>query len=165
MKAMNRLGVPVFVASVLGGMAVLLGPGSSAAADVGPEQALLAATSGVVGAGDAGSEAVAFDGQASISGRVIYDTTFGGPPVLQLIIDLSRIKGRGMRTGAAYLVSSQAILHRPLQAFDAIELTFSFAPAGNVLLARSGLASFGVRYNAASGIAATPVRVTTQAPD
>jgi hypothetical protein len=107
---------------------------------------------------------VVFVGQASISGKVIYDTVFGAPPVLEIIVDLSDVRGRGLRTGKAYLVSSQAILHRPLLAFDPIEISFTFAADGNMLLARSAVASFGVSYSAAGGMTTTPVRIAPLAP-
>ena len=165
MRTMNRSVVPVVLASVVGGAAGLTGWGTSLAADPAPiEKTVLAAAAGAVAANDAASEAVVFSGQATISGKVIYDTVFGAPPILEIIVDLSTVKGKGARTGTAYLVSSQAILHRPLVAFDPIEVAFSFAANGNTALARSATASFGVYYNAVTGMTTTPVRVVPQVP-
>ncbi|GAB3665219.1 hypothetical protein GCM10028813_46360 [Ramlibacter alkalitolerans] len=159
---MHRTALPVVVASVVGAAAGSLAWGTSAAADPAPvEKTLLALAAGTVGADGAASEPVVFTGQASITGRVIYDTVFGAPPVLELIVDLSQVTGKGLRTGKAYQVASQAILHRPLKAFEPVELGFSFAADGGVTLARSALATFGVYYNAASGVSTTPVQIST----
>jgi len=105
------------------------------------------------------AEPVAFSGQAAVSGRVIHDTVFGAPPVLEVIVDLSQVTGKGLSSGAVYTVQGQAIVHRPLLAFEQVEVGFSFAPEGNVLQARSAIAAFGVYYSAAKGMTITPVRI------
>ncbi|HET8746621.1 MAG TPA: hypothetical protein VFM98_13525 [Ramlibacter sp.] len=162
MKTMHRAAASVLLAS-LGAAASLAWPASAAAQATPTENTVVAVAVGTVGS-EAASEPVVFAGQASITGKVIYDTVFGAPPVLQLIVDLSQVTGRGQRTGTAYRVAGQAILHRPLQAFDVIDLSFSFGPAGDFALSRSALASFGVYYNATSGVSTTPMTISTLPP-
>ena len=164
MNRKNRAVVPLVIASVVGAAGALAPTRSALADPPATENAVTAKASGTVGAGGPASEPVTFSGQAAISGKVILDTHFGAPPVLEIIVDLSQVKGRGIRTGKDYLVSTHAILHRPLLAFDPIEVGFSFAEDGQLLPARSALASFGVHYNAARGITATPVRITLHPP-
>ena len=113
---------------------------------------------------DGSLEPVAFSGQASITGRVIRDTDFGAPPVLELIVDLGGVKARGLRSGQAYEVESQAIVRRPLQPFEQVELGISFAPRQDLTQARSAVASFAVRYSEAKGLAATPVKIEPNPP-
>lgn len=160
MKTIHSPVLPILLAAVLAGA-----PGQSAAVDPpGPENTVVAIATGAVGPSDAASEPVVFTGQAAISGKVIYDTVFGAPPELEISVDFSGVTGKGARTGRLYLVTSQAILHRPLLAFDTIEVGVSFAADANALLARSALASFALSYSAASGITATPVRISPVPP-
>jgi hypothetical protein len=95
---------------------------------------------------------------------VIRDTVFGAPPVLEILVDLSNVRGRGVRTGKSYLVAGHTVLHRPLLAFDPVEVTFSYAADGNLLLARSALASFGVYYSAGKGMTTSAVRILPNRP-
>jgi hypothetical protein len=165
MGSMNRTVVPVLLAAALGAASgVVAAQTSAAAAAASVEKTVIALAAGTVGAGDAASEPVVFVGQASITGKVIYDTVFGAPPVLEISVDLSGVSGMGLRTGRTYQVATQAVLHRPLLAFDSIEVGLSFAADGNATLARSALASFGVLYNATGGMTATPVRISTPPP-
>jgi len=158
MNTMHRTVMPALLAA-------LAGIASAAPPDVASqEKTVVAMAAGGVGGGGKASEAVVFSGQATISGKVIYDNVFGAPPVLEIIVDLSAVKGKGVQSGKAYLVSSQTILHRPLLAFDPLEVSFPFAADGNVLQARSARASFGVYYNAAKGMSTTPV-VISQSPN
>jgi hypothetical protein len=114
-------------------------------------------------ASDPSNEPVVFDGQATLTGRVINDTTFGTPPVLELIVDMSGVTATGARTKQAYQVQTTAIVHRPLLASEQYELGFSISTPGNALLARSGLATFGVQYNAGT-MTATPIKVAPHPP-
>jgi len=157
MKTMHRL-IPVLLAGALA-----WGP-STAADPPALEKTVVAAATGAVGAAGAASEAVVFVGEAQISGKVIYDTVLGAPPILEIIVDLSKVTGRGTRSGKPYVVSSQAILHRPLLAFDQVEVSFPFAAGGSPLQARSATASFGIYYSAAKGMTTTPVRISPHAP-
>ena len=126
-----------------------------------PRTVVAAAVNGAVSSSGGPSEAVIFSGQASVSGKVIPDPDFGAPPILEIVIDLSNVSGRGVQSGKTYLVSTQAVLHRPLLAFDLIELSFPFVAEGDDMLrASSALASFGIQFSAARGITATKVNIT-----
>lgn len=128
---------------------------------VGHQSTVVSAVRGAVGGGPGPAEAVLFSGQASISGKVIHDPDFGTPPILEVAIDLSNVTGTGTQSRKTYVVSTQAILHRPLLAFDPLELSFPFFLEGGSSPARWGLAMFGVQFDAAKGMTATPVTVTT----
>ncbi|MBA2964239.1 MULTISPECIES: hypothetical protein [Ramlibacter] len=155
MNTLHRRLVPVLLAIVVTAVA---------AADADQQKAVTAQAAGTVAAAGPATEAVVFSGQASISGRVVRDTTFGAPPVLEIIVDMKNVTGKGVRSGKAYLVSSESIVRRPLAAFEQVEVSFPFAPDGNVLQARSAMASFGVNYNASKGLTTTPVRISAQNP-
>ena len=149
--------VPALLASVLG-MA------SAVAADVAPEKTVVAPVAGAVGGSAGPAEAVVVAGHVSITGKIIHATVFGAPPVLELHVDLSNVRGRGQRTGKPYVVDSQAILHRPLVAFDPVEISFPFVVDGKLLLARSATASFGVYYSASKGMTTSPVQIKANPP-
>jgi len=182
MKNMHRpwiAGLLSFSTALVVGM---LGWGSGHARDVRPRAtvpagpvpvnaapvvgSVVAATvSGAVSSSGGPAEAVVFSGQASISGKVIHDPDFGTPPVIEIIVDLSKVSGVGLRSRKAYLVSTQAVLHRPLLAFDSVEVSFPFVAEGeDMLRARSGLASFGIQFSAAGGITASRVIITDNRP-
>ena len=165
MRSLERSFLPALLSCAVVGAAGLLAWGTSAAADPPPvEKTVTALASGTVGAGGRASEPVVFSGQAVITGKVIEDTVFRAPPVLEIIVDLSKVVGKGQRSGKAYVVASPAILHRPLLANDVVEVNFTFAADGNALQARSATASFGILYSAAKGVSTTPVRIATQSP-
>jgi hypothetical protein len=124
-----------------------------------PATVVAAAVNGAASSSGGPAEVVVFSGQASISGKVIDDPHFGAPPVLEIVVDLSNVSGKGVHSGKTYQVSTQAVLHRPLVAFDAIELNFPFFAAGDASPARSALASFGIRFSDAGGITTTPVTI------
>jgi hypothetical protein len=106
------------------------------------------------------TENIAFSGKASISGKVIDDPHFRGPTVLQLVIDFSGVTGVGVTSGKKYVTEAQAVLHRPLIAFDPIQATFPYYSSGNFASARTALASFAVSYGPPAGIVVTS-KVTT----
>ena len=134
MKTMHRPVIFVLLASVITVAAGMLGWGKAVADAVPPEKTVVAAVMGMVDGSGGPAEAVVFTGQASISGKVVHDTVFGAPPVLEIIVDLSNVSGKGLRSGKTYLVvSNQLILHRPLLAFDPIEVSFPFFADGNML--------------------------------
>ena len=150
MARSNRTLAPVLLASVLGAATGGLVPRTAAA------QTAVTGT-----AVERALEPVVFGGQASITGRVIPDTDFGAPPVLEVIVDLSTATARGLRSGLAYQVQGQSILHRPLQPFEQVEVGVSFAPQGDLLQARSAVATFDVHYSAAKGMTTTPVKIVS----
>ena len=164
MKKMHRSLIPVLLAFVITGVTGMLGWGS-ALADASPlEKTVVAAAIGAVGGSGGTSEAVIFSGQASISGKVVHDTVFGAPLILEIVVDLSQVSGKGLRSGKIYLVSSHAILHRPLLAFDPVEVSFPFFTDGNMLSARSATASFGIHFSAAKGMTTTRVIIKPNLP-
>lgn len=167
MKKMHRPWIPVFpsigialVVAMLGWLGTPAGAEPAGVAADGRTVAM-ATVNGAVSSSGGQSEAVIFSGQASISGKVIPDPDFGAPPILEIVIDLSNVSGTGVRSGKTYLVSTQAVLHRPLLAFDSIELSFPFIAEGDDMLrARSALASFSIQFSAARGITPTKVNIT-----
>jgi hypothetical protein len=170
MAARNQPVLPVLLACAIGAASGWLPRTAAAQARTDAVAAAGTATSPVTGslpagtAADMATEPVVFAGQAAVSGRVVRDTTFGAPPVLELVIDLGKVTARGLRSGVAYHVHGEAILHRPLQAFEQVEVGVSIAPPNNPLQARSAVATFGVHYSAAKGITATPVSIAPHPP-
>lgn len=106
------------------------------------------------------TENISFTGKASITGKVIDDPDFRGPPVLQLLIDFSGVTGVGVSSGKQYVTTAQAVLHRPLITFDPIQATFPYYASGNFASARTALASFAVSYGPPTGLKITS-KVTT----
>jgi hypothetical protein len=178
MKHMHRPWIPVVLPSSIVLVAGLWGSGPAGAQPAGvappraapfdtvpagivrvPATVVAAAVNGAVSSSGGPAEAVVFSGQASISGKVIDDPHLGAPPVLEIVIDLSNVSGKGVQSGKTYQVSTQAVLHRPLLAFDSIELNFPFSAAGDASPARSALASFGIRFSDAGGVSTTPVTI------
>lgn len=164
MKKMHRSLIPVLLAFVITGVTGMLGWGSALADAFPLEKTVVAAAIGAVGGSGGTSEAVVFSGQASISGKVVPDPVFGAPPILEIVVDLSQVSGKGLRSGKTYLVSSQFILHRPLIAFDPVEVSFPFFADGDMLSARSAMAAFGVLYSAARGMTTTRVIIKPHLP-
>ena len=148
----NRTLIPTLLMSLLGVTAAWPAPAAA-------EQTAVTGT--VV---ERALEPVVFGGQASITGRVVHDTDFGAPPVMELIIDMSGVSARGARSGLAYQVQKEAIVRRPLQPFEQIEVGIAFAPGSDLTQARSALASFGVRFSEAAGMTTTPMKVGPHPP-
>lgn len=151
-------GLLVSAMSVGAGVAPSLGRVSENVVRV-PRTDMTAPVSGTVSPVDGASERVLFFGLATISGKVIHDPDFGAPPILEISIDLRQIHGKGLRSGKNYQTATHAVLHRPLSAFDVIELTYPFVAEGDGSPTRSALASFGIRYSAAGTLTTTAVSV------
>jgi hypothetical protein len=123
--------------------------------------AVLAVSSGVTvpvkleGTVGNGTDSVAFSGQATITPRIITDTVFNGPTVLELVIDFASVKGTEKSSGRQFGTVAQAIVRRPLLAFDQVEVTFPYYAGAEVSATRTALASFGVSFAAASGVTIT----------
>ncbi len=169
MKSMHSRWTPALRSSGIAlATALLAWGGASALAQpvgvVGHQSTVVSAVTGAVGGGRGPIETVVFSGQASISGKVIHDPDFGNPPILEVVIDLSNVTGTGVQSRKTYVIATQAVLHRPLLAFDPFELSFPFYLEGDNSPARWALASFGIHFNAARGMAATPVTVTGKRP-
>jgi hypothetical protein len=98
-------------------------------------------------------ESVSFSGQAQISSRIATDPDFGRPSLL-LTIDLSGVSGVGSATSAKYVVRSLENVQRRVAASHRVEVTFPFTKgndAGQLNAARSGVASFTLNFNPATG--------------
>lgn len=103
-----------------------------------------------------GTDTVAFSGDMSIATRLIDDPVFNGPRLLELVVDFSNVKGVGKGAGqAAFTSTAQAIVHRPLLAFDPIEITFPYTPGNNASASLTAKATINVSFNATSGLAMT----------
>lgn len=93
------------------------------------------------------------------------DPDFGAPPVLEIVVDLSHVSGIGVSSrkvhqASSQVMSSQVILYRPLLATDRVEVSFPFFAAGDMLSARSALASFSIYLSAARGMTTSMVVIT-----
>ncbi len=111
-----------------------------------------AAAASLVGAPSAQTEMVKFAGTASVTGRVLLDPVFNGPPVLELVIDLTALTGVGSSTGLSYVSLGNTVIQRPLKAVDVVQITFPFYVDGDPGSARSGLATLNVTYSEAAGL-------------
>lgn len=129
---------------------------------------------GVVGNG---VDAVDLNGQMMISTRIISDLEFSAPPILELVIDFSSVKGNGRDGGKGggkgsgkgseqeksgkgndeekFVTEAQAIIRRPLLALDPVEVTFPYTSGNNPHSARTAVATLMVSFSAASGLAIT----------
>lgn len=101
------------------------------------------------------TENIAFSGRVTIAGKFIDDPEFRSSRLLQLVIDFSGVKGRGLASGKLYVTSAQAVLHRPLLATDPIQATFPYYPSNNPLAARAALATFSVTHSPPAELAIT----------
>lgn len=108
-------------------------------------------------AGTIGSttENIGFSGQMTVATRMIGDPDFRGPTILELTVDFSNVKGVGMASGRKFVSEAQTVIHRPLLAFDTIELTFPYTPGNDVHLAQTATATINVTFSAASGLGLT----------
>lgn len=101
------------------------------------------------------TENIAFSGQMTITPRIIEDTVFSGPTILELIIDFSNVKGQGKSSGKKFLTDAQTIVRRPLLAFDQVEATFPYATGNDVQSAGTAKALISVSFNASTGFTIT----------
>jgi hypothetical protein len=101
------------------------------------------------------TENIAFAGEMTISTRVIDDTVFNGPTMLEMIIDFSNVKGQGKASGKRFASEAQVIVHRPLLAFDEVEVIFPYTQGNDVHAARSAMAVISASFSARSGIVLT----------
>jgi hypothetical protein len=108
---------------------------------------------GTVGAG---GDAVDLNGQMTVATRIIPDPDFGAPPILELVIDFSSVKGNGKAKGQEkFATEAQTIIHRPLLALDPVEVSFPYNAGNNANSAKSAVATLMVSFNAASGVSIT----------
>jgi hypothetical protein len=127
----------------------VIGPVAVMAVVAGPP--IPVKVNGIVGTG---GDAVELSGQMTIATRIIDDSVFNGPTILELVIDFSSVKGKGNGNGSSkFETEAQTIIHRPLLALDAIEVTFPYSAGNSVHSAKTAKATLSVSFNAASGIA------------
>lgn len=117
------------------------------AAIVGPSVAVK--VDGTIGSG---TENVGFCGQLDVTSRIIDDPDFHAPTMLELTVDFSSVKGVGKGNGRKFATEAQTIIHRPLLAFDTVELTFPYTPGNDVHSARAATVTIDVSYSATSGL-------------
>lgn len=98
----------------------------------------------VDGTVNAANENVRFSGGLVVEARVIQDSVFRNPDVLELVIDFKEVKGTGQSSRQSYLTQAQAVVTRPLLAFDAFEVTFPYSPGANPNAARTAVVSIEV---------------------
>ena len=101
------------------------------------------------------TETIAFGGQMTISTRVIHDTVFHGPTMLEMVIDFRRVKGLGSASGKQFTTEAQVIVHRPLLAFDEVEVIFPYTQGNDVHAERSAMVTISASFSATSGIVLT----------
>ena len=129
--AVPLVALPVFV------MAVVVGPSVPVKVD---------------GTISSGTENVGFTGQLSVASRSIDDPDFHSPTMLELTVDFSSVRGLGKASGRKFATEAQTVIHRPLLAFDTVELTFPYTPGNDVHAARTATVSIDVAYSARSGL-------------
>ena len=101
------------------------------------------------------TENIGFGGEMTITTRVIEDTFFKGPTLLEITIDFSRVKGEGKASRKKFITAAQVVVHRPLLAFDEIEVIFPYTQGNDVHAARSAMAVITTSFSAKSGIVLT----------
>lgn len=101
------------------------------------------------------TETIGFGGELTISTRVIDDTVFNGPTMLEMVVDFSRVKGLGRASGRRFTTEAQVIVHRPLLAFDEVEVIFPYTQGNDVHAARSAMVTISASFSARSGIVLT----------
>jgi len=114
-----------------------------------PAQSALVPIKGVV---SGSPESVSFSGDAKVSSRHAADPDFNRPRLV-VTIDLRGVAGVGSTTGAKYAISGPEFVQRELAASHAVEITFPFknAKSPSAATARTGVASFVIDFNVATG--------------
>jgi hypothetical protein len=103
-----------------------------------------------------GGDAVDINGQMTVATRIIPDLDFGNGPTLELIVDFNNVKGNGKANGQAkFATEAQVIIHRPLLALDAVEVTFPYNQGNGAKSARTAKATMMVSFDAKKGVSIT----------
>lgn len=108
----------------------------------------------ISGTVDGSPESVYVSGLAQITSTFVKaDLKFNHPAMVMLSIDLHNVTGRGLSTGATYVITNQNEIMRPLVASDVVQITFPFYPngSGGFTSARAGVASFTLNFNLTTG--------------
>ena len=101
------------------------------------------------------TETIGFGGEMTITTRVIEDTVFNGPTMLEMIVDFSRVSGEGKVSRKKFTSEAQVIVRRPLLAFDAVEVIFPYTQGNDVHAARSAMVTINTSFSVRSGIVLT----------
>ena len=96
------------------------------------------------------SEWVTFSGKGQITSTLLIDD-FGGPPSVQLTLDLTGVPGVGATTKTRYVISGPQLMIRSLASLDVIDFTFPFVPSGAISPIGIGNAWFGIDFDVSSG--------------
>lgn len=95
-------------------------------------------------------ESVVFSGEAKIVSRLAKDPDFNQPRLV-LSIDLSGVSGVGSSSRAKYVVTGPELVQRRLAASHAVEFTFPFTRSGSAEVPQTGVASFTLGFDTATG--------------
>lgn len=98
------------------------------------------------------TEDIQFSGQVSITPKLVDDAGAIGGTTLQLMMDFSQVKGRGLTTGKRYLTSAQAEVQRRIMTSAPVQCRFPYYPASNPMASRTVIAAFSVRYSPPAGL-------------
>ena len=101
------------------------------------------------------TENIGFGGEMTITTRVIEDSVFNGPTMLEMIIDFSRVRGEGKASRKKFTSEAQVIVHRPLLAFDEVEVIFPYTQGNDVHAARSAMVTISASFSVRSGMVLT----------
>ena len=98
------------------------------------------------------SENVVFSGQAKVNSKLALDPDFNRPSLV-LTIDLTGLSGVGTSTRTKYVIAGPENGQRSVAASHVVEFTFPFAQSGamNLRSAQSGVASFALGFDPATG--------------
>jgi hypothetical protein len=91
----------------------------------------------------------------TITAKLIDGPDFMCGRVLQLMIDFSQVKGRGLISGRRYVTSAQTVVQRSLMTSEPVLSSFPYYPVNNPMAARTVIASFAVRFSPPAGLAVT----------
>jgi len=100
-------------------------------------------------------ENVRFSGQAQVSSDLVLDASrFQRPPAVILTVDLSKVSGTGLSTGAKYAAGGNGTsVFRPLVSADTIEITFPFSRGTTMGMSsvHTGVVSFALNFDLGTG--------------
>jgi hypothetical protein len=106
-------------------------------------------------------ESVYISGLALVSSRLVKDPDFGSRNVV-VAIDLN-VTAVGLKTGTKYVCDAQDSLIRQLVLSDTVQITFPFYQKSMPHRARSGVATFNLKFDVNTGVltGATAGLITT----
>lgn len=110
----------------------------------------------IKGSVDGVPETVVFSGNAKVSSRLAPDPVFNTPTLL-LRIDLTGVSAVGSSTRSKYVITGPELVQRKVAASQLVAITFPFAKGsmGGTAEARTGVATFALNFDLASGAVKT----------